>query len=100
MGQFRRFVEATGYGYDAGDYCRTYENGDWDWNVVVVQLGQSGVFSVGRPSGGVCELGGCFRRMRRWLSSETGDIASVTFGGGVGVCLSSGKTRTRWSFGG
>ena len=94
VGQFRRFVEATGY--DAGDRCWTYENDDWEnrsgrnWS----NLGYSQ--SDDHPV--VCVSWEDVSAYASWLSSETGVLHRLPSEAEWEYACRAGST-TRWSFG-
>jgi len=68
VGQFRRFVEATGH--DAGDRCRTFEDGSWDWRDG--KTWESPGFAQTDSHPVVCVNFADAQAYVRWLSRETG----------------------------
>ena len=94
VGQFRRFVEATEY--DAGDWCLTYENDDWEersgrnW--------RNPGYSQSDDHPVVCVSWEDVSAYASWLSSETGVLHRLPSEAEWEYACRAGST-TRWSFG-
>ena len=94
VGQFRRFVEATGY--EAGDGCWTYENGDWEersgrnWS--------NPGYSQSDDHPVVCVSWEDVSDYASWLSGETGVLHRLPTEAEWEYACRAG-TQTRWSFG-
>ena len=67
--QFERFVTETGY--DAGDRCRTYEDGSWDWRDGL-NWRQPGFAQTGNQPV-VCVDWNAATAFADWLSRKTGE---------------------------
>ena len=94
VGQFRRFVDATGY--DAGDGCWTYENDDGDWRSGRNWSNPGYAPPDDHPV--VCVSWEDVSAYAGWLSSETGVLHRLPTEAEWEYACRAGTT-TRWSFG-
>ena len=102
VGQFRRFVEATGYRTDAergmggNEGCRTYTDDDWDWTPGRSWKNPGYAIEDNQPV--VCVSWNDAQAFIEWLTEQTGETYRLPSEAEWEYAARSG-TRTKYSWG-